>query len=168
MNFTVTESLDIKQLSSDTYNYVFNKSCKTMSRWGENKKDNPVFSPYGPEVVYVEISDNTFNLFKYILELASSTKTLCLVVAVCDSNKEQEVYEKIYPLCAEYGLELTFATKVDTSENTLFSLCINKDGEILCKERINILKIDNLVKDIWYSQQFKTERYEQIFKGTEV
>jgi hypothetical protein len=56
MEYTITQIGDLKFLRSANYNYVFN--CKTgfFARFGENKSDDPLFSPYGPEILDIEVS----------------------------------------------------------------------------------------------------------------
>lgn len=41
---------------SKGYNYVFNKETGFFARWGETKKDDPQFSPIGPEILDIEVT----------------------------------------------------------------------------------------------------------------
>lgn len=45
-----------KVLKSSNYNYIFNGSTGFFARWGKEKADNPDFSPFGPEILDIEIS----------------------------------------------------------------------------------------------------------------
>ena len=45
-----------KVFRSEDYNYNFNLRTGLMARWGRNKKDDPIMSPYGPELADIEIS----------------------------------------------------------------------------------------------------------------
>jgi MoaA/NifB/PqqE/SkfB family radical SAM enzyme len=48
----------IKAVKSESYNYVFNKETGFFARWGKKQEDNPSFSPYGPELLDIELSVN--------------------------------------------------------------------------------------------------------------
>jgi hypothetical protein len=47
-----------KALRSPTYNYNFDKRTGYFARWGKTHDDDPQFSPYGPEILDLEISVN--------------------------------------------------------------------------------------------------------------
>ena len=47
----------IKVLESADYNYVFNSSSGFFARWGKTKEEDPTWSPFGPEIMDIEISD---------------------------------------------------------------------------------------------------------------
>jgi len=46
----------VKRLRSKTYNYDFNTENGFFARWGKTLKDDPDFSPVGPEICDMEIS----------------------------------------------------------------------------------------------------------------
>lgn len=46
----------IKIFTSKDYNYVFNTETGAFARWGATKAEDPDFSPYGPEILDIEIS----------------------------------------------------------------------------------------------------------------
>jgi MoaA/NifB/PqqE/SkfB family radical SAM enzyme len=47
----------MKTLNSPGYNYLFDTNTGLFMRWGDTKEDNPVFSPIGPEILDIEISE---------------------------------------------------------------------------------------------------------------
>ncbi len=47
-----------KVLLSEDYNFIFNKKNGFFARWGKTLKDDPDFSPYGPELIDMELSIN--------------------------------------------------------------------------------------------------------------
>ena len=47
----------IKVLQSQDYNYVFNLENGFFARWGATQDDDPSWSPFGPEIMDIEISD---------------------------------------------------------------------------------------------------------------
>lgn len=54
----IIENEKTKIISSENYNFVFNKSNGMMMRWGKDKNDDPDFSPFGPEILDLEISSS--------------------------------------------------------------------------------------------------------------
>ena len=54
--FRVFEATDRKCVRSSCYNYNFDKGNGFFQRWGKTKKDDPRFSPAGPEIADIEIS----------------------------------------------------------------------------------------------------------------
>jgi len=46
----------IKLLHSDSYNYHFNLTNGYFVRWGKTLEDDPDYSPFGPEILDIEIS----------------------------------------------------------------------------------------------------------------
>ncbi len=52
----IVEKEDTKALLSENYNFLFNKKTGFFARWGKTPKDDPQFSPFGPEILDLEIS----------------------------------------------------------------------------------------------------------------
>ena len=50
-----------KALFSEDYNFIFKKNDGFFMRWGKTKEDDPQFSPYGPEILDLEISSGKCN-----------------------------------------------------------------------------------------------------------
>lgn len=46
----------IKTFKSPNYNFVFDTKSGFFARWGKTKEDDPEFSPFGPEIMDIEIS----------------------------------------------------------------------------------------------------------------
>jgi MoaA/NifB/PqqE/SkfB family radical SAM enzyme len=57
----ITENKSGKILSSENYNFIFRKNDGFFMRWGKTTKDDPQFSPYGPEILDLEISSGKCN-----------------------------------------------------------------------------------------------------------
>jgi MoaA/NifB/PqqE/SkfB family radical SAM enzyme len=57
-DFNLVDTARTKKLFSLDYNFEFNKVSGFFARWGERKdsKDDPSFSPYGPEILDLECS----------------------------------------------------------------------------------------------------------------
>mgnify|MGYP001332698571 CR=1 FL=1 len=56
MKCKILDGKRAKALSSEHYNFLFDKETGFFARWGEKKEDDPEFSPFGPELVDIEIS----------------------------------------------------------------------------------------------------------------
>lgn len=52
----VSETPTKKIVRSKTYNYNFDKETGFFARWGKTKEDDPLFSPFGPEILDIEIT----------------------------------------------------------------------------------------------------------------
>lgn len=53
---TIIQNHRYKHFRSDLYNYAFDLRSGHFKRWGKTEKSQPPWSPYGPEVLNVEIS----------------------------------------------------------------------------------------------------------------
>ena len=52
----ITEKDGLKILRSSDYNYIFHKMSGAFARWGRTEDEDPVYSPYGPEILDIEIA----------------------------------------------------------------------------------------------------------------
>ncbi len=50
------ETKEMKIVDSEEFHSVFNKNTGFFARWGKEEKDNPEYSPWGPEILDIEIS----------------------------------------------------------------------------------------------------------------
>jgi len=46
----------LKKFRSTEYNFTFDTVSGFFARWGKNKEDDPSYSPYGPEILDIEVS----------------------------------------------------------------------------------------------------------------
>jgi predicted nucleic acid-binding Zn finger protein len=53
----VKENDNVKIFSSSIYNYYFDKNTGFFARWGKTQEEDPEFSPFGPEIADIELSD---------------------------------------------------------------------------------------------------------------
>jgi len=95
--YKIYENEDKKWLRSESYSYNFSKENGYFARWGKTEDDDPMFSPFGPEILDLEISVNgcpnncpfcykgnsndiptnmTLETFKKIFEKVSASRTL--------------------------------------------------------------------------------------------
>ena len=57
MKTFIAEDKNIKVFRSADYNYNFNKNNGYFERWGKTEEDDPQFSPFGPEILDIEITE---------------------------------------------------------------------------------------------------------------
>ncbi len=57
MNAKIFENDNVKLLRSEGYNFNFDKRSGFFARWGKTESDDPSFSPFGPEIMDIEISE---------------------------------------------------------------------------------------------------------------
>jgi len=49
--------MSIRRFNSEGYNYLFDTETGFFVRWGKTREDDPFFSPFGPELLDIEVSD---------------------------------------------------------------------------------------------------------------
>lgn len=168
LNFTIEETSELKSLKSENYNYTFNKQQNTMLRWGTDIKDIPAYSPYGPEIAYIQNS-NDIEGFHLTVEMLCATKTLAMVV-VCGTVAEEEAYYMEHIL-NEYGVSLFISPHANIAEDegAMFSLYVDED--YMCYPSLNATEVyegiplhdtENLVTGVWYSPQFAMYRWHKL------
>ena len=47
----ISETPKKKLICSKEYNYRFDKETGFFARWGKTKEEDPLFSPFGPEII---------------------------------------------------------------------------------------------------------------------
>jgi hypothetical protein len=50
MRIQLKDSPNGRIVTSETYNYIFNKKSGFFARWGRTQEDDPQYSPIGPEI----------------------------------------------------------------------------------------------------------------------
>jgi hypothetical protein len=120
----IMESKDNKLVQSPSYNYIFDKTSGTFIRWGTTTLDDPPFSPYGPEILDLEISSGkcsgnclfcykkngvnepevhmTFEQFKTILDKIPKNLTQ-IAFGVCDAHSNPDMF-KMMRYAREHGV----------------------------------------------------------------
>ncbi len=141
----ILEKNNKKALLSENYNFLFNKENGYFMRWGKTSDDDPQFSPYGPEILDLEISsgkcngrckfcykdngddENTHHLtldeFKNIFDKMPKTLTQ-IAFGICDIGSNPDFfammkYSKDNGVIPNYtcnGLEVTQEVAKRTSE----------------------------------------------------
>ena len=56
MEFKIFENQHLKKLVSAKYKYLFSKKTGAFMCWGVTENDDPERSPFGPEILDLEIS----------------------------------------------------------------------------------------------------------------
>ena len=145
----VKEDYKTKIVSSPSYNFIFSKVDGFMMRWGETKDTDPIYSPFGPEHIDVEITDicygplgdgkvcaycyknnhttgnyMQFDTFKHIFDTLPKTVTQIAfgVDAQCITNPDTF---KIMHYCRNKGVvpNVTVANVSDETADKLANVC---------------------------------------------
>jgi MoaA/NifB/PqqE/SkfB family radical SAM enzyme len=75
----ITETPTVKRCKGSAYNFIFDKRSGMFARWGESKKDDPQFSPIGPEILDIEVTVNGCSAgCKFCYKENSSSKPTCM------------------------------------------------------------------------------------------
>jgi MoaA/NifB/PqqE/SkfB family radical SAM enzyme len=110
----INENRKYKIGSSSDYNFIFNKDNGFFARWGKTYEEDPSFSPYGPELLDLEISTGkcsgkcpfcykgngedinthhmTFEEFKIIFHKMPATLTQ-IAFGICDIDSNPEFFK---------------------------------------------------------------------------
>lgn len=146
----IAEDKNVKVIRSQDYNYNFNKNNGYFERWGKNKKDDPQFSPFGPEILDIEVTtkcagpggklcgfcykSNTPNgknmsleTFKTILHKMPKTLTQVAFGADAQATSNPDLFKMMeYCRTNDYNQIVPNITVADISDDTadkLVSLC---------------------------------------------
>ena len=125
MSFLVRQNETFKIVESSNYNYIFNKANGFLMRWGKTQKDDPDWSPWGPELLDCELSSGrcsggcrfcykengpnhqqtknmTLDQFKIILQKIPKTLTQ-IAFGLCDVNTNPDMW-KIFEYTRSQGI----------------------------------------------------------------
>jgi hypothetical protein len=164
LKYRITEDDHMKILHSKEYNYVFNKDLTTLLRWGKNKDDNPIWAPFGPEVIIVDVNNMSMELFTIIINILNTNQTINTVSLLGLANT-QDGHKVQY--CIESGLTPLLNINIESEEEAgLFSAYVDNKGLVKpissYNEGIDIMGVNNFYIEIWNSNLFKKYRWEKL------
>lgn len=106
----------IKMVRTPDYNYNFNTKTGRFERWGTSFKDDPQFSPIGPELADIEISTICNNNCPHCYKSNTSI----------GQNMSLETFEKVLDKLSKSILQIAFGIgNLDANPDTfkIFELC---------------------------------------------
>jgi hypothetical protein len=134
--FDYINSGTIKRCITPTYNYVFNSRNGLFMRWGKTIKDDPLYSPIGPEIADIEISVNgcpngcpfcykgntnapatnmSFETFKIVIDKMPSVTQVAFGICGVQTNPD---FIKMLKYCREIGVVPNFTLSgIDLSDD---------------------------------------------------
>ena len=181
-----------KALISENYNFIFNKDTGFFARWGKTFKEDPQTSPFGNEILDLEISsgkcmgkckfcykDNggdqpthnmTFEEFKIIFK--KLPRTVCQIAfGICDISTNSDFFlmmeyareHNVIPNYTCHGLDVTPEVAKRTSE-----LCGAVAVSLVNKEKtydaVKMFSINNNMNQCNLHFMLSTETYDKAFK----
>lgn len=165
LNYQITDDGTIKKLVSEDYNYVFNRDMNIMLRWGATKQENPVWDPYGPELMFIDVKNMPMELYAVIIDTITSNRTITTanLLNLVDEDMWKGYY--LYGMSKDI-LVTAFPSEVEEEEAGFFSLYVSNEGIVRpvssYGEGIDIMSISNLYTDVWQSPLFKKYRWERM------
>ena len=128
--------MGIKTCASPGYNFAFREEDGLFLRWGKDENDDPLFSPFGPEILDLEISVNgcpnscpwcyksntsqaptnmSLETFRTILD--KMPPTLCQIAFGITGVKTNPDFLKMMELCREHRIVPNFTLSgIDADE----------------------------------------------------
>ncbi len=144
----ILENKDAKIVKSKGYNYMFRKSDGFFMRWGKTKEDDALLSPFGPEIMDIEITtkcrgisahgpckfcykSNTanginmsFDTFKNILDKLPRTLTQLAIGADAQAESNPDLWNMmVYARSKDIIPNITVAEISDETADKLATLC---------------------------------------------
>jgi len=117
----------VKMIQSIEYNSIFDKATGGFARWGFNKESNPPYSPFGPEILDLEISqskscsghckfcyksngipttlDHNMTLDEFKILIKKFPKTLCQIAfGICDIDTNPDFFKMMEVARNDFGV----------------------------------------------------------------
>lgn len=142
---------------------MYLKDTRVLTRWGVNHGDDPLYSPIGPEYLLVDNNITPFLLLT-VLETLCPLGTVFGVYLIgepLDDKRQQE----LQTVLTKVKIDL-LGTKVEDIEGSLFTLYIDKEGNIhpstSNEESISIQDVAIPYKDVWMSKPVLEERWKKL------
>ena len=101
-----------KIFKSPEYNYLFNKIDGSFARWGKTKEDDPKYSPYGPEILDIEVGTICHRNCSWCYK-SNTSKGL---------NMSLETFKKIFALMPPTLTQIAFGVGSIDSNPELFDI----------------------------------------------
>jgi len=132
----------MKSVRSEEYNYLFNKENGEFIRWGRTLQDDAVMSPFGPEILDIEIST-----------VCSNGCSFCYKSNTCQGrNMSFETFEKLFAKFPKNLTQIAFGIgDIDANPDIwkIFAYCREHDvvpNVTINGNRMTLESYDNLAK----------------------
>jgi len=116
MKATILNTPFKKICMSKDYNFVFDKKNGNFARWGEKKEDNPEFSPFGPEILDIEITTKCKGIPR-----ANGKKTPCTFCykgnTPTGKNMSLDIFKKVLDKMPKTLTQIAFGADSETTAN---------------------------------------------------
>ena len=178
-----------RYLRSKNYNYNFHGKTGAFIRWGKTEKEIPKWAPFGPEFLYIDLSDETthmsFDIFKKILDVMPKTLTSIIFeihfpMELSDLNKifEHCKWNYIMPVvvmndvtkllnlpdyvhrCSDHNIMLSHSGLFDAFIDCNGVFRVSSDKPPLVDYVADVTSINDFAKEIWLNDQMLKWREE--------
>jgi MoaA/NifB/PqqE/SkfB family radical SAM enzyme len=159
----ILENKNLKSFKSEDYNFNFDKKTGYFERWGKKKEDDPQFSPFGPEILDIEVTTKcigpggklcpfcykantpngtnmSFETFKTILDKMPRTLTQVAFGADAQATSNTDLF-KMMEYC-RYKEVVPNITVADITDN-IADILVSLTGAVAVSRYVN--------KDICYN-----------------
>lgn len=142
----------IKEVRSKYYNYNFNMKTGFFARWGETYKDDPEFSPIGPEIADIEISTICSGPFGKRCAFCYKNDT-----SLVEKNMSLKTFKKVFNninvqknLC-QVALGIG---DVDGNPDLIPIMRFIRENNVVPNITVNGAKLDEIFEDKTYAKHF--------------
>ncbi len=136
----IKEFKNYKTLTSPYYNYFFDKNTGFFMRWGKDKNDDPDVSPFGPEIVDIEITTICERNCKYCY------KSNNILGTYMSFEKFKDIFHKLPRTVTQIAFGADYSLRSNPDIWKIMEYCRNNDYmEVI--PNITVGKVDDEVVD---------------------
>jgi len=188
----ILDTRTVKVVASKYYNYIFDKTTGSFTRWGKNQEDDPFYSPYGPEIADIEVSTScqgpggklckfcyksnspkgknmSLETFKKVLDNIPNTLTQVAFGADAQATSNPELYAMM-KYCRSKGIvpNITVADISDATADWLSKMCgavavSRYENSNICYDSVKKLT-DRGMKQVNIHQMISDETFDQAIE----
>lgn len=128
--FELFENSNTKKIKSKMYNYIFNKNTGFTMRWGETVNDDPKFSPFGNEILDIEVSTICSGIPDAITGINIPCKHCYKSNTSIGKNMSFETFKKIFDVMPKTLSQIAFGIGDLSANKDLWKMmdyCRNND-----------------------------------------
>jgi hypothetical protein len=152
-----------KVFKTENYNYIFNRDNGFFARWGKTSDDDPLYSPFGPEILDLEVSTICGGIDGINCSHCYKSNS------VCGENMNFQTFKSIFHKMPETLTQIAFGVgDIDGNPDLfdIFHYCIhNKYNKVVPNITINGFNITDEIADklVKYCGAVAVSRYDRDY-----